>query len=95
APQVEVTPEAPMSGGPMPMNTPDTIQGSTTRPALGLTGRGRAVVILRRLEQRWSELTPSQQAEAERLLSKLAMTLRAEATGPAPVRVPLVARISA
>ncbi len=76
------------------MLTPDTDHRST-RPTIGLTGRGRAVVILRQLEQRWADLTPGQQQEAERLLAKLSMVLRAEATGSAPARVPLVGKIVA
>ena len=60
-----------------------------------LTGKARTYLVLSQIQDRWESFIPDQREEAERLLSKLARTLRAEATGAAPNRVPLVARISA
>ena len=77
------------------MPTPTINQ--SIRPALGLTGRGRAVVILRQVQARWLELTPSQQAECSALLERLSAALRREhnvlTRQPSPL--PLIGRISA
>jgi len=64
-----------------------------------LTGKGLAHVLLAQVETRWETFTPSQQAECEHLLERLAVALRREhsvaSRAPSPARVPLVGRLSA
>jgi hypothetical protein len=81
------------------MNSP-TDQKSTTRPVVGLTGKGRATVVLIRVRESWDSLTPDQRAEVAELVARLSAALRNEkALSPShagvTVRVPLVGRISA
>ena len=54
-----------------------TITKPTTRPALGLTDRGRMHAILIELDRRWAMLTDSDKARARGLLAELAATYRA------------------
>ena len=61
-----------------------------------LTGKGLAHVLLAQVETRWETFTPGQQAECERILERLAATLRAaKPASPRHARVPLVGRIVA
>ncbi len=74
------------------MYTPNTINHTP----LGLTGRGYAVAILRRLEQRWPELSSSQQAECSDILERLSAVLRREHSvcDRAVFTVPLVGHLT-
>ena len=63
------------------MPTP-TVDHPTTRPALGLTGKGRAVVLLRQVERRWDGMSAAQRAECGAILDRLAAALRREALAP-------------
>ena len=79
------------------MPTP-TILKSTTRPAVGLTGKGRAYAILLQVRDRWGTLNPDQQAECAELLDRLQAAMRREQMSfrkDSPRPLPLVARISA
>jgi len=59
------------------MPTP-TVTHRTTRRLSALTGKGRAVVLLMQVRDRWDALTPSQQHECELILERLATALRRE-----------------
>jgi hypothetical protein len=79
------------------MATP-TDQKSTTRPAVGLTGKGRAAVVLIRVRESWDSLSDDQQQECADLVARLAIALKAERNGvnhPNPRSLPLAARLSA
>ena len=65
-----------------------------TRPALGLTGKGRAAALLVIVQQRWDHLTPMQQADCAAILERLAAALRREPARPVAARVPLVGRVA-
>ena len=64
-----------------------------------LTGKGLAHVLLAQVETRWETFTPSQQAECEHILDRLAVALKRQHSvtdrTPSAVRVPLVGRLSA
>jgi hypothetical protein len=79
------------------MNSP-TDQKSTTRPVVGLTGKGRATVVLIRVRESWDSLTPEQRAEVTELVAQLATALRREEMSRRrdnPRPMPLVGRLSA
>jgi len=72
---------------------------TVTRRLGGLTAKGTATVALIAVRDTWEQLTPSQQAECEHILERLAVAMRrqhpvADRT-PSAVRVPLVGRLSA
>jgi hypothetical protein len=80
------------------MPTP-TDQKSTTRPVSGLTGKGRATVVLIRVRESWDSLTPDQRAEVAELVARLSVAMRREQMSAEPTiarrPLPLVGRISA
>ena len=84
------------------MPTPTITDRTTTRPAVGLTTKGRATVLLIRVRGNWEQFTPDQRAEVADLVVRLSVAMRREqgnrsiSTVFAPrVRVPLVGRLSA
>ena len=61
------------------MTTPTITKTITTRRHLsGLTGKGNAAALLIRVRDQWADLSPSQQAEATEILTRLAACLRRE-----------------
>ena len=66
------------------MSTPTITDRTTTRPAVGLTGKGRAAALLIRVREQWERLTPDQQAECSAILGRLSMALRREQPCPRP-----------
>ncbi len=62
-----------------------------------LTTKARAVVALRQVEQRWETFSPSQQAECTDLVERLRVAMAREhsVASRQPIRVPLLARITA
>jgi len=61
-----------------------------------LTGKGKAHVLLAQVEARWALLGPSQQAECEHTLERLAVALRAaKPASPSHSRMPMIGRIVA
>jgi hypothetical protein len=81
------------------MPTPTVTHRTTTRPAVGLTPKGRATVLLIRVRDNWETFTPDQRAEVADLVARLSVAMRWEETyagvSSRPVRVPLIGRISA
>ena len=82
------------------MPTPTVTDRTTTRPAVGLTGKGRAYLALAAVRDRWDSLSDDQQAECADLVARLSVAMRNEkATSPGhagvTTRVPLVGRLSA
>jgi hypothetical protein len=73
-----------------------TTDDHTTRPALGLTGKGRAAVVLIRVRESWDSLTPDQRAEVAELVARLSVAMRREiVAAPQQSRpLPLVGRIA-
>jgi hypothetical protein len=70
----------------------------TTRPAVGLTPKGRATMVLIRIRESWDSLTPDQRAEVADLVAQLAAALRRDdVPSGAIIRrpLPLIGRISA
>jgi hypothetical protein len=79
------------------MPTP-TVINPTSRPAVGLTGKGRAAALLISVRERWEQLSPDQQAECEAILQHLSVAMRRDVNRPdmsAPRPLPLVGRLSA
>jgi hypothetical protein len=78
------------------MPTP-TITKHSTRPAVGLTTKGGAIVALIRIRDQWDSLTPAQQQECADLVARLSVALRRETVAQEAVSrpLPLVGRISA
>jgi antitoxin (DNA-binding transcriptional repressor) of toxin-antitoxin stability system len=71
-----------------------------TRPAVGLTGKGRAVALLVTVRERYDSLSPDQQREVADLVARLSVALRAESSKLATSKLaarplPLVGRLSA
>lgn len=56
----------------------------STRPVLGLTGKGRAAALLVTVRERWGQLTPEQQVECSAILARLSLALRREWPGTRP-----------
>jgi hypothetical protein len=80
------------------MPTPTITDRTITRPVVGLTGKGRATVVLIRVRESWDSLTPDQRAEVAELVARLAAALRRETLsddGKNFRPLPLVGRISA
>jgi hypothetical protein len=63
----------------MPMPTP-TITKHSTRPAVGLTGKGRAYLALAQVRDRWHEFSDDQKQEVADLVARLSVALRARPT---------------
>jgi hypothetical protein len=78
------------------MVTP-TITESTTRPVSGLTPKGKAVVLLVTVRDRWDTLSDDQKQECADLVARLSVAMRRENVSPAKQfrPLPLVGRISA
>jgi hypothetical protein len=79
------------------MPTPTTTDRTTTRPVVGLTGKGRATVVLIRARDNWETFTPDQRAEVADLVARLSVAMRREiVSAPKQSRpLPLVGRLSA
>jgi hypothetical protein len=54
------------------------VPATDIRPALGLTGKGRAAALLITVRDAWEQLTPDQQAEFSAILERLSAALRRE-----------------
>jgi hypothetical protein len=87
-------------GVPLTMENPTITDRITTRPALGLTPKGRATVVLIRVRDNWEQFTPDQRAEVADLVARLSAAMRREVLVENQNLVtrrplPLVGRISA
>ena len=59
-----------------------------------VTGKGKACLLLRRVEREWHTMSPAKQAELELILERLAAALRRDQARPVAARVPLVGRVA-
>jgi hypothetical protein len=74
----------------------DALDLITARPAVGLTTKGRATVVLIRVRESWDSLTPDRRAEVAELVARLSVAMRREqvVTRVTNRPLPLVGRLS-